>query len=445
MMIRSLVALATLAVHGPTRAGAEAPPVVGVARVDITPDGPIRLSGYQARGSVSKGVAQKLWAKAVAIEAGDQGPVVLVSVDNVGVPEAITSELATRLSRRSGLARERLTVGSTHTHSAPCLTGELPNIFAKAIPHDEQATIDRYTRDLVDKLEKVCLEALADRKPGLLSWARGEVGFAENRRTKGGPVDHSLPVIKVSAPDGSVRAIIFNYACHCTTIDPKENTISGDWAGFAQAEIEAGHAGCVALSLIGCGADANPARRTNPGAAAEHGHSIAEEVNRLLKGLWVDLSAPPAVAFERLSLPFDTLPTRSELERLIKAGGAAGYNASTQLARLDRGEPLPTALPYSTQSWRFGDQLLMVFLPGEVVVDYALRLQKEFDPSRIWVTAYANDVPCYIPSERILREGGYEGGGAMVYYGQPTRLKAGVEQRVVDSVHRVAGPGFDSK
>src|SRR5260370_6512423 len=84
----------------------------------------------------------------------------------------------------------------------------------------------------------------------------------------------------------------------------------------------------------------------------------------------------------------------------------------------------------------------MVFLAGEVVVDYALRLYRELDASRLWVFAYTNDLPCYIPSERILREGGYEGGGAMVYYARPTRLKPGVEQIIIDAVHRVVTDRF---
>ena len=239
-----------------------------------------------------------------------------------------------------------------------------------------------------------------------------------------------------------MRAIVVDYACHCTTLDPKDNAVSGDWAGYAQSAIEADHPGCVALTLIGCGADSNPIDRPATKAAIAHGRSIADEVNRLLSGPWVDLPTLPEIGFERFRLPFDTLPTRPELERLVKAGGPPGYNASVELARLDRGEPLPRDLPYSVQTWKFGDKLLMVFLPGEVVVDYVLRLKTELDPGRIWVTAYANDVPCYIPSERILREGGYEGGGAMVYYGRPTRLKPGVEQLIIDSVHRLAGNRF---
>src|SRR5262249_31787345 len=94
------------------------------------------------------------------------------------------------------------------------------------------------------------------------------------------------------------------------------------------------------------------------------------------------------------------------------------------------------------QTWTFGDKLAMVFLPGEVVVDYSLRLKKEYDASRLWVNAYSNDAPCYIPSLRILREGGYEGGGAMIYYDRPTRFAENVEDLIFAQLHKQMPEGF---
>src|SRR5262249_56130779 len=91
----------------------------------------------------------------------------------------------------------------------------------------------------------------------------------------------------------------------------------------------------------------------------------------------------------------------------------------------------------------------MVFLPGEVVVDYSLRLKRELDGLRLWINAYANDAPCYIPSERVLKEGGYEGGGAMVYYDVPGPFRPGLEKKIIDAVHAQLdtyfGPPFDPK
>lgn len=416
---------------------------VGVARVDVSPSGPIRLHGYLARSAESTAVAHPIFAKALAIGSDEQGPAVLISVDSLGVSAEIVDEVASRLEKKAGIPRERVALGASHTHSAPLLTGVAPNIFGKPIAADEQGRIDAYTRDFTDKLERACLDALADRKPAKLSWSQGRVGFAANRRTPGGPVDHSLPVLKVESPDGQVRAVVTNYACHCTTIDPAENKVDGDWAGAAQRGIEADNPGCIALTVVGCGADSNPQPRRNSADAEAHGRALADEVARLMRGPWTPLDGPVSAAMERFELPYDTLPTKAELEKLAAAGGPPGYNASVQLAALERNGRLQDALPYSAQAWKFGDGLMMVFLPGEVVVDFVLRIKKEFDPGRTWVTAYANDAPCYIPSERILKEGGYEGGGAMVYYARPTSFKPGLEQIILDAVHRVVGDGFE--
>lgn len=439
-----LVMLLLGGLAGHTFATADDAPLVpiGVARVDITPDYPVRLGGYLARDKPTTKVAQRLWAKALAIGGDDQGLSVLVSVDNLGVGRDVVEDVARRLKTRVRLPRERFVVASSHTHSAPCTTTVAPHIFGKKLADDEQAAVDRYTRELADHLEKVSLAAIAARKPAKMAWAQGSVDFAMNRRTRGGPVDHAMPVLRVTDADDKLVAVVVNYACHCTTLDPRDNAFSGDWASFTQEAIEADHPGAIALTVVGCGADSNPKNRLAPGAAEAHGRAMANELKRLLAGPWTPLDGAPEARFDAFTLPFDTLPTRAELEKLVKAGGPPGYNASVQLARLDRGEPLQSQLDYSAQAWRFGDDLLMVFLPGEVVVDYVLRLKKEFDPGRIWVTAYANDVPCYIPSERILREGGYEGGGAMVYYARPTRLRPGVEQIILDGVHRVVGDHF---
>src|SRR5207247_8877757 len=105
-------------------------------------------------------------------------------------------------------------------------------------------------------LEQVALEALADRRPARLSWGIGQVGFASNRRTRGGPVDHDLPTLVVRQLDGNIRAIYISYACHCVTLS--NNKISGDWAGFAQQAIEDAFPGAIAFTSIGCGADSNP-------------------------------------------------------------------------------------------------------------------------------------------------------------------------------------------
>lgn len=260
-----------------------------------------------------------------------------------------------------------------------------------------------------------------------------------------GPVDHDLPILTATAADGSILAVLFEYACHCTTLDPKDNTICADWIGYARDEIEKNHRGALAIGLIGCGGDSNPKGRPSLKVAQRHGRALADEAERIFRKPSNALSGRIDCRLKRIELPLDILPTRAELETTAKKKDAAGYNARTQLARLDRGEPLPNKVDYIVQTWSFGDRLLMVFLAGEVVVDYSIRLKREWDSERLWVVAYANDVPCYIASERVLREGGYEGGDSMAYYAKPTRLAPGVERRIVDAVRSITPEEFISR
>lgn len=454
-MLRTLWLIAAGLAATPLSAADEpAPTPVGVAQVDITPTTPIRLNGYGSRTTESEGVAGRLRAKALAIGGdGDPGPVVLLTVDNLGVPGRITDEVARRLKGK--VAPDRLTVCSSHAHTGPCLSGITPYIFGAAPPVAEMAHIDAYTRELTDKLVAVAEAALADRKPGRLAWGRGRAGFAANRRVlkdgkwtgfgmnPEGPVDHGLPLLRVQGEDGALRAVFLSYACHCTTLDGNFNRVHGDWIGFAQEAIERDHPGALALIAVGCGADANPEPRGQLDMARQHGEAIAAEVKRLLaEGRLTPLGGRIEARRAEIDLPFGRLPDREELARRAEKTGSEALHARDLLATLDRGEAPPRTLDYRIQTWRFGDDLAIVFLAGEVVVDYAIRLGRELDPARLWVVAYANDVPCYIASKRILEEGGYESDFSMIYYGRPTRLAPEAEDRIIEAVRGLLPASF---
>ena len=416
--------------------------IIGLAKIDITPAFPIRLSGYAGRKAESEGVAQHLFAKAIAIGADKDKPAVLLTVDNVGIPAALRNEVARRLAAKAHITTDRFALCSSHSHTAPFLKGTLPTLFGEDIPAEHQKHIDAYYNELLDKLEQVSLAALHDRKPARVSWGETKANFAANRRTKGGPVDQDLPVLHITDSAGHTRGLLVNYACHCTTLGGEFNQVCGDWAGYAQEYLESNHPGTIALVAIGCGADANPEPRTGLELAKQHGREIASAVDELLARNLTPITGKLQCNAKDIKLPLDKLPSTQEWEERAKKPDYAGYQARRILQRLDKGEELPTEIPYFVQEWNFGDDLAMIFLPGEVVVDYSLRLKKELDAKRLWINAYANDVPCYIPSKRILHEGGYEGGGAMVYYDKPARLAEPTEDLIIGAVHDLVPKGF---
>jgi hypothetical protein len=295
---------------------------------------------------------------------------------------------------------------------------------------------------LTEKIIKVVSTALNHQKPAKILFGQTKAGFAANRRIPGGPVDHDVPVLHIIDLKGKTRAILLNYACHCTTLSSGFNRISGDWAGYAPEFLEQSHPGAIALTLIGCGAECNPVRREAAEQAAEHGRELANAVETLLSSKLTPLHGPLECRLKQFPLPFDTLPTRAEFEARARTNDIPGYHAQKNLARLDRGEKLPTELPYSVQVWNFGDELAMMFLAGEVVGDYALRLKEEFDRARLWVNAYANDVPCYIPSRRVWKSAGYEAVSSMYVYDRPTRLSPYTEDIIFGMIRNLTPDTF---
>ncbi|WP_395752311.1 neutral/alkaline non-lysosomal ceramidase N-terminal domain-containing protein [Prosthecobacter sp.] len=416
----------------------------GAASIDITPDYPVRLSGYGNRRAPNTGVSQHIFAKALALgsDTDDEGPAILVTVDNVGVPASMRAEVLRRLQADTKATDARFAICSSHTHCAPMLIGVLPNLFGMDIPAEHLPAIERYTRELTDHIEKAARAALANRKPSTLAWGIGKVGFAANRRLfQLKPIDHDLPVLRVTGTDGKVRAIFTSYACHCTTIGIDE--IHGDWAGVAQEALQREFPGAIALTALGCGADQNPNPRRTMELVKQYGEDLGAEAKRIATSDLKPLSAPLSCEAKQIDLAFDTLPTREEWQTLAASKTPAiSYHAKKNLARLDRGEKIPTHLPYLVQRWSFGDDMAMVFLPGEITVDYSLRIKREYDRTRMWVNGYSNDVPCYVPSRRVLEEGGYEGAGAMVYYDRPTKFAPDVEDRIMTAVQTVMPKEF---
>ncbi len=419
---------------------------VGISVVDITPDYPIRLNGFGNRREESEGVSQPIHARAMAISQGDQPPLVLVVLDSLGIRTPMVDAAAARLAETHNLPRKNLAVTFSHSHCTPKVNGACDNIFSSAIPAEHQKHIDQYTKALTNHIATAAAKAIDSRKPATLHWAVGEAKFAKNRRDVGGPVDHDLPMLVVKDSEtGQPRAIYVSYACHAVTLS--FNQISGDWPGYAAAMIERQVPGVTAMVSIGAGSDQNPVSGVTGDkvdVAAQQGVEIATDVKRLLEGKLRPITGQPSSVLNSIYLPLNDLPTREQLvEQTGKGRPTDKYNATTQLARLDRGEELISKIDYPIQTWTFGDSFCMTFLAGEVCVDYALRLKKEIDRERFWLNTYSNDFCSYIPSERLAREGRYGGGAEVPYFALPATLKAGLEQKIVDEVHRQVPDSFE--
>ena len=410
----------------------------GVAAADITPDRTLWMAGFAARKQPSQGVALPLHAKALAVQCGREPVAVLVTVDLLGLTARLTERVAAQVRRRHRIPRKNLLFNASHTHCGPVVDEQLS--VAYDLTPLQWAAIRAYTARLEAQLVTVIGEAVGRLRPVRLSHAVGEAGFAANRRvrfTPEGPVDHSVPVLRVEQPDGTALAVVFGYACHNTTLQDGFVQYHGDYAGVAQAVLEARHPGTAALFMMGCGADANPNPRGTVELVQAHGTALADAVDRALPAA---TSIPPELqtAYGTVALPFVDAAARERWrEKLDIDQVYLRRHATLMQAAIQRDGRLPSAQRQPVQVWRLGAGLTLVALGGEVVVDYARRLAREYPAQTIWAAGYSNDVFGYVPSLRVLREGGYEGADAMIYYGRPGPFTEGVEDLIFEQVRRL--------
>ena len=444
------LALSLWGIEGQTSAQPPTAWRAGAATVKITPECSLGMAGYAGRKKPSEGVAQDLFAKALAIQDPCGNRAVLITLDLIGVSRSMRDWVVARLCEEHGLEPAAVLIGASHTHCGPSL-GARPAGQGDARKPAEPAPT--YLEWVQPKIVAVATEALGRLAPASLDYLRARAGFAMNRRRPtgsgfrnaphiDGPVDHEVPVLRVSDADGKLLAVLFGYACHNTTMG--DYLFRGDYAGYAQQYVEEAHPGAVALFLAGCGADQNPYPRGQEDLVKYHGRSLAMAVEAALQTVPRPLGGPLRVGLEEVTLEFAPPPPRDTLEQLAQGKDQRAKHAQRLLKQIEEKQVRSTH-PYLVQVLRFGPDLTLVALAGEAVVDYALRLKRELAGPGVWVSGYCNDVFGYVPSLRVLKEGGYEAGGAMAYTSFPGAFAASIEERIVDKVLQMARTPIESR
>lgn len=388
-----LVAVVALALAGTSRVAPAADPAqpqwrVGLAKVCITPEGPIRMSGYSSRKKPSEGVLTELYAKAMAIEDSEGSRAVLLTADLIGFRAPLAEAICKRVEEKTGLRRRQVLLCPSHTHTGPVVGMIDPKRYG--LKEDELTRVEAYSKKLQRQLPEAVAAALGDLKPAKLSWGIGVANLVMNRRefTDGGVrlgvnprgyADRSVPVLRVGSPEGKLRAVLFGCACHNTTLTGQHYKISGDYAGFAQQHIQQQHPEAQPMFMIGCGADANPYPRGTIEAVKQHGKELGSEVCRVLGAKLRPVGGPLRVELDYAKLPLQK-----------------------------RNESLPTHYRAPIAVWQFGGDLTLVALPGETVSEFVPLVEKAIGHRRLWVAGYSNDVFGYLVTAKIIREGGYE-------------------------------------
>ncbi|QDT29773.1 Neutral/alkaline non-lysosomal ceramidase [Gimesia panareensis] len=389
--------LSTLAAAGESDSQKNLEWKAGAASAKITPAKPLKMAGYAGRKEPAEGTEQDLYAKALAVEDQQGNRVVFLTLDLIGVIDRLRSDVTSQVQEKYKVPPEAVLMNASHTHCGPAYGRD-----------DAQEYYDQLATTLV----KTIGLAIENLEPAQLSWSAARCSVAMNRRTPtatgyrnhpnpNGRVDHQVPVLRVDDPQGNLKAVMFGYACHNTTMGFRKWL--GDYAGFAQEYFEKDHPGVTALFMMGCGGDQNPYPRSELHYAHKHGRSLATAIEAAL-----EVNQRSLLHQHKLHGPLKVAYGTVELEYLPEK----------------KREPWD----YPVQVIQFGNDLTMVALGTEVVVDYALRIKQELyeeDGPAIWVAGYSNVYSGYIPSKRVLLEGGYEAS-------RP--YKPDVEERIIGKV-----------
>ncbi|NUQ61149.1 MAG: neutral/alkaline non-lysosomal ceramidase N-terminal domain-containing protein [Pirellulales bacterium] len=417
----------------------------GLARANITPAEPMWMAGYASRNRPAEGKLHDLWIKVLALEDAKGSRAVVVTSDLCGFSKINYDAIAAEVKKRCGLDRSQLKLTCSHTHSGPVFRDIAYDCYP--LTAEQIARIDSYSLGLEKTIVDKIGEALANLRPATVWAGEGKAEFAVNRRNNRetdvaairqrgeslkGPNDFAVPVLAVKSAEGSLKGIVFGYACHATTLSI--NQWSGDYPGFTQIALEERHPEAVAMFYQGCGADQNPLPRRTVELCQQYGRKLAETVETVLAGPLRPMAPRLETAIELIDLPYGQQPTADELKPLAEKDTYQGRWAKRLLESLEKGEPLPKCYAeFPVQVWRLGDDQLWISLGGEAVVDYALMFKKAYGP-RTWVNGYTNDVMSYVPSKRVLDEGGYEAGGFAACGLPANTWGPDIEERITSAV-----------
>lgn len=416
----------------------------GVARVNITPGEPVWMGGYAFRDRPADGKITDLWAKALALEDSKGLKSVIITLDLHTIPKEVSDPVRQELSERFHLNKSQIIINASHTHTGPLFKSQFYIYKLYRDPAQQERTL-KYIKETEKKIVEVVTEAFRNMQPAHLFSGNGITRFQVNRHTNGestltgtthlnGPNDYSVPVIKVVGNNQKMMAVLFGYACHNTTL--RSYQWSGDYAGFAQLELEKEYPGATALFFQGAGGDLNPLPRGTVSLAEQYGKELAAAVETVLKEEMRPLESRLQVTYTEIDLPFAKKPpTEQELERIIADKSVNAYPdylkqaADSFLKTLKSGGKLMSSYPdYPIAVWNVGGQPVFIF-GGELTMGYTINLKRIFGKD-IFVMGYSNDVMSYIPTAEMLGDGGYEATMSPVF---TTPYSPSIENRIINT------------
>jgi hypothetical protein len=396
------------------------PLLAAAGHVDITPPVGLELAGWCF--GPSKGIADRLSARALVLEEGSR-KLVVVTLDLIGLGTPYANQLRSDIADALSITRKQIVVSCSHTHSGP-----------GAMPLRRWGSIDQaYIDQLLAKVTTLVIETAGGLGPCVLTVAETEVqGICDNRRgDRGNLVDERLPVVTITGDDRKPIAVLYNFSCHPVAAHNDRNLISPDFPGYAAQSIRSKFPETEVLFTLGAAGDVNPTEFHSLDLARSYGHTIGDAI----VGLMSTVQAPESEAESEpvldatsrvVELPVAPLPSaewltaehdrwEKEAERLRQEGGPHSKLEDALIKAEWASEALDVAtdgralshLPMEITAVRMGP-IALVSMPGELFVEIGMSIKKSSPFRYTAIVELANGSLAYLPTAEAYKNGGYE-------------------------------------
>ena len=456
---------ATLSLLGPGQAqaqdGGSRSTAAGWAEVEITPPLGIALGGRGGAETPADKVLDPLYAQVLFLKDANGNGFVLASFDLIGLTRDLSDRIRARLVQELGVRWNLVVLNTSHTHSGPYMLRSLMAGIGPAPPVEVE-----YFKSLEDKLVAAARAAAKAMQSVEVEVFQGTSRLGINRRRKtqqgrigmipdpAGPFDEKVWVMRLTPKNGLPPAVVFSYACHPVVVYGYAYTaISADYPGAArrrlreslgpQAHVQfaQGFAGDIRPRIL-ADPEGGRFRKSQPADLEQAGKEMSAAVLAALKGPGQRRALDLAGVSDRPFLPRDEPPPRERYEKM-RAEALARTNeyrlavSDYWLKRYKSGEGFARGDAWSLGLIRLGSGQWIVHSGGEPCIGWRAKASQWLSPLNIVTLGYSQEAKCYLPTEAMLAEGGYE----VVESNQgrentPAQFAPGIERAVRESLLR---------
>lgn len=386
----------------------------GAAKVKITPEVPIPMSGYGGREDPFKGVHDDIFARVVVVSDGKK-KAAIISTELVGISHSFWEECTGLISKETGIPQEYILLAAVHNHNGPVL-----NVYNEGLTPD----ISAYIKGLQMKLAEAVKDAISKLSPVSIGAGKGECKMNINRRAQDGrggiilglnpygPCDHEVGVIRINDASGVPIAVLVDWPCHAVVLGPKNYYITGDWPGAASGFIEKEFGGAVAPIIVGASGDINPLygphidfEVTNSYAFGKDaiGKDLAKETRRVAENITTSVNGKINAIQRVIYLP------------------AKERNGKTQQPESIKNDSLKVRL----SALKIGN-IVLAGVSGEVFNQISVKMRAQSPYTNTFMVTHCNGSSGYLVTDDAYPVGGYEVGS--------TSAKSGAERGIIDNL-----------